>query len=420
MIVLYNANSYLGGGETLFVRFCEYLDSVGEDYIAICGEGSFIQQKLAASPTVKGKVVALDGDLNYFYLTPAHQEALLAKIAGEIGQQAEIRFVTFCLRDLHLARALSRRIDNIALSHLILHIQDDLYLGQTLVDKARYVLTKKRSFGNRSLIDFNRALLRKINDKEGLICMAQVIADHWERTFNLHVPMRRIVPLPSFSDADPVQGVSATDRSIIWIGRIVDFKIPAICAMVEFLGSRPGYTLTIVGNGDKSQIDEAIRKFNVDPARVRYVGEMPYDKIREEIVRHSIGYAMGTSLVELARYRIPVVIALASYDHALFDKPICGGLFYDKPLGCDGSELMNSAGPDVADISTMIDAVESDYQAVAEKCYSYAKTHYSVAENFAKYVEIIKSTQKIAPNEFSQAQPKANALRRLAFNAAGQ
>ncbi|MFK0376744.1 hypothetical protein [Pandoraea sp. NPDC090278] len=420
MIVLYNANSYLGGGETLFVRFCEYLDSVGEDYIAICGEGSFIEQKLAASPTAKGKVVALGGDLNYFYLTRERQEALLTKIAGEIGEQAETRFVTFCMRDLHLARALSRRIDNMALSHLILHIQDDLYLGQTLVDKARYVLTKKRSFGNRSLIDFNRTLLKKINDKEGLICMAQVIADHWERTFNVHVPTRRIVPLPSFSDADPIQGVNAADKSIIWIGRIVDFKIPAICAMVEFLGSRPDYTLTIVGNGDKSQIDEAIRKFNVDPARVRYVGEMPYDKIRDEIVRHSIGYAMGTSLVELARYRIPVVIALASYDHALFDKAICGGLFYDKPLGCDGSELMNSAGPDVADIATVIDAVESDYQAVAEKCYTYAKTHYSVAENFAKYVEIIKSTQKIAPNEFSEAQPQANALRRLAFNAASQ
>jgi len=420
MIVLYNVNHYLGGGETLFVRFCDYLDSIDEPYIAICAEGSFIQQKLAASPSVKGKVVALSGDLDYFYLKKDAQAALLAKVSASIGAQNEVKFVTFCMRDLHLARALSHQVANISISHLILHVQDDLYLGQTLFDKAAYALTKKRAFRNKALINFNRALLKQINDNNGLICMAQVIADHWERTFGLHVPKNRIVPLPSFSEAEPGTGAEANNKSIIWIGRIVDFKIPAVCAMVEFLSKRTDYTLTIVGSGATAQIDEAIRKFGVDPARIRFIGELPYDKIREEIVKHSIGYAMGTSLVELARYRIPVIVALASYDHALFDKPICGGLFFDKPLGCDGSELMNSDGPDIAEVTDVVQAVEADYLGVAAKCYEYAKTHYSVAENFSRYVEIIKATKKISPNGFSEDQPKANVLRRVLFNVASQ
>jgi len=418
MIVLYNANSYLGGGETLFVRFCDYLDSINEPYIAICAEGSFIQKKLSVSPKRCGTVIALGGNLDYFYLQPDEQENLLRRIADGIGEHDKINFVTFCMRDLHLARALSRKVSNIALSHLILHVQDDLYLGQTLFDKAVYAVTKKRVFRNKALIGFNRALLKQINNNDGLICMAQVIADHWERTFQLHVPRNRIVPLPSFSEAQRDEEADPNAKSIIWIGRIVDFKIPAVCAMIEFLSKHPAYTLTIVGSGATAQIDAALRKFGVDATRIRFIGELPYDKIRDEIVKHSVGYAMGTSLVELARYRIPVVIALASYDHALFDRPICGGLFYDKPLGCDGSELMNSSGPDIADLSEVFRHIENDYQTVADKCYEYAKTNYSVTENFSRYVEIIKGTKPMAGEAFSQRQPRANALRRIIFHAA--
>ena len=45
MIVLFNLNKYLGGGEVLLLRFAEFLKSEKKDFLILCHENSYIKKR---------------------------------------------------------------------------------------------------------------------------------------------------------------------------------------------------------------------------------------------------------------------------------------------------------------------------------------------------------------------------------------
>lgn len=414
MIVLFNTNTYLGGGETLLTRFANYLDTAGIDFIVVCARGSYIENNLSANV----RYVALDCDVNYYYLSDQDKRRLLDTLGDALQHAGEIRFVTFCMRDLHSAVAFSKTRAGVSITHLVLHIQDDLYTGQSLVDKVKYKLTGARQFNHTQNIEFNRALLKHLNDNNALICMAEVIARHWASEFQIDIPRERIVPLPSFTEKKLTAPRRDNNRSIIWVGRLVDFKMPSVLAMIRFLSVNPDYVLTIVGSGESERILNAMQVHGVDAGRVRFIGQLGYEAIGEEILKHSVGYAMGTSLVELAMYRMPVIVALASYDHKEYAEPICGGLFYDQPLGCDGSELvLGDAASNIIRLEEAFKRIEADYEGIAVKCHDYAKENYSSDKNFRRYLEIVNDANDFAASDADLSYPPCTPLRRLLFKA---
>jgi glycosyltransferase involved in cell wall biosynthesis len=412
MIVLYNANKYLGGGETLLIRFAEYLKAIGADFIVVCARDSYIERNIGEGV----RCVALSCDVDYYYLSKYEKRHLLDEFEKTLQQARQVKFVTFCMRDLHTAIALSGTHPGWSITHLVLHIQDDLYTGQSLVDKVRYKLTGARRFNHVKNVEFNRSLLKRLNDKKALICMAEVIAKYWSSQFQIDIPRENIVPLPSFGGIEVVASYRVSNRSIIWLGRLVDFKMPSVLAMIRFLSLNQEYTLTIVGAGDSDRIRNAMRANDVHSDRVRFIGELKYEAIGPEILKHSIGYAMGTSLVELAMYRIPVVVALASYDHKEYADPICGGLFFDQPLGCDGSELiLGEAASNITTLQKAFDDIDADYEGISAKCHDYAKEHFSSDVNFQRYFEIITAAESFVSPNLDLPYPECPPLRRLLF-----
>ena len=418
LIVLINLNSYLGGGETLMVRFAQYLQQRGMAFLCVCAEGGYAHADLRSRGVDDDALLAIATSPDYYYLSRRERAGLIGQIAARIGDRAA-RVVTFCMRDLYTGFALSREMPQCAIVHLILHIQDDLYVGQTLFEKVVYRLFGRRRFGNTRAIDFNRRLLSLINDHGGLICMADLIAQAWHRNFGLSIAPSHIVPLPSFvagSEPIPEEG---NNKRIIWIGRLVDFKLPALLAMVDFLAQVPDYILTIVGDGDRSLILERMKLKGVAAERVHFMGEVPYANLPNVVRGHSIGYAMGTSLVELSRFRIPVIVALASYEHTPFRDAICGGLFFDKPKGCDGSDLALSSEEEIGvPIAEAVASIESDWLQTARACYEYARSSFSLEENFAAYASIVQSAQWLSGAERAIRIPSASLARGVLFAAA--
>lgn len=412
MIVLYNTNKYLGGGETLLIRFSEYLRAADVEFIVVCSRDSYIERTIANDV----KCVALKCDANYYYLSSRERKQLLKELDESLGHASQVKFVTFCMRDLHTIAALTKVRPRLSITHLVLHIQDDLYTGQTLRDKLRYKFTGARKFRNFANIEFNRSLLKTLDGKRGLICMAEVIAKYWSNQFQIYIPRERIVPLPSFVEKEHIHGHRVNNRSILWLGRLVDFKMPAVLAMVQFLSVNDTYTLTIVGAGDSERIHAAMQSCNVAPGRVRFIGELGYEAIGAEISKHSIGYGMGTSLVELAMYKIPVIVALASYDHKEYKEAICGGLFFDQPLGCDGSELvLGDKASNVTTLKKAFDAIEANYVEISEKCHDYAAKNYSLDENFCRYLDIITAAAEFTTFGSERSYPQCSPLRRMLF-----
>lgn len=397
------------------VRFAEYLQRQNVDFLCVCAVESYILADLKRKGIESTSILSIEISPDYYYANPAGRQLLVEKITLGIRNRP-VRIISFCMRDLYTTSALCSKLQPVAIIHLILHIQDDMYVGQTIMDKLGYRLTGCRQFRNLPVIAFNRRLLSMLNEKGGLICMADLIAKVWRENYGINIPDARIVPLPSFVEATNRSKKEGNNRRIVWIGRLVDFKIPALLAMIDFLSVASGYTLTVIGDGSKSRLITRMKERNVDSDRVNFIGEVPYARLEEVIRGHSIGYAMGTSLIELARFEIPVIVALASYTHVPFARPICGGLFYDQARGCDGSELAFLSEDKISvTIMGAIADIEADWWGAADACYKYASENYSIEKNFSEYMSIINRADWLNGTENSIDIPKASILRRSLY-----
>lgn len=415
-IVLINFNEYQGGGETLLIRFAEYLRDNSKNYIIICSKNSFIHSELILRNFPLDKYYCSVKNYNTVYITKVKRDLFIEDLATILVSTYKVCLVSFCMRDLYTTFLLSRKLFHATITHLVLHIQDDLFLGQTLIDKLTYFTLRSRKFSNQRNIECNRMALSTINNNGGLISMAEIINSYWFKKFQIRIPTENIVPLPSFKVVPEIEYQKLNNKKIIWIGRIVDFKIPAIIAMIEFVSNNEEYSLTIVGDGGRKVILDYICVNSLSVSRVKFVGEVSYNELGEVIKGHSIGYAMGTSLIELAMYKIPVIVALASYDHSLLSNSICGGIFYNKPRGCDGSDLMVFDQQEISfTIPEVLRQIDKEYIELSKFCYEYAKNGYSENVNFQLYLDIIKRNKILSKNQSIEI-PSLTIIRKLFFN----
>lgn len=414
-IVLVNFNIYLGGGETLLVRFASFLERHNIDFNVLCQTNSFIEKELSKKNKIKDKFISLDIDPNYYYLNRFKRKQLVEKILHRLDKDKVYRFVTFCLRDLYTTFSLSEYFNKFSITHLILHPEDDLYVGQTIIDKIRYKFLGKREFNSKNTINFNHHLIRKLDLNNGLISMTEIITSIWNNRLNIVMDDNYIVPLPSFTKPQTDIPVQKFSKTIIWIGRIVDFKIPSLIAMIHFV-NESGYHLTIVGKGNISEIKRYIEVNKLNEECFTFLGEVEYKDLPEVISEHSIGYAMGTSLIELAKFKIPVIVALASFDHKKFKRQICGGIFFNKYKGCDGTDLLYKKEEEInTTIRSTISEIESNYQFIAESCYKYAESEFNEETNFTRYLKIIHKTKFLTNDDKNVSIPEASAVRKLAY-----
>ena len=415
VIVLLNFNEYLGGGETLMVRFSEYLKKNKINFLVFCPTNSYTHSDLQKKNIDKSFIKTTSLNPNYYYLSESKRKDFLDDIKAKIGNQSKVRFVTFALRELYTTFDISKEFEKCSITHLILHPQDHLFLGETIIDKFFYKMFLLRNFSHNRIIKFNQKLLFILHNNNSLISMSEIINIFWKRSFEIKIPDSLTVPLPSFKVLD-LEHRSISNNKIIWIGRLVDFKIPSIIAMINFISNQNKYDLSIVGEGDIKKIQDYLYLHKLETKRIHFLGKVPYDKLGDVIQKHSIGYAMGTSLIELVKYKIPVIVALASLDHRFFENQICGGLFFDKSKGYDGTELINNSPKNIkTTIKATIKEIELDYDKVSQNCYDYAKNNFSEDENFSKYLEIIQNSNELNRLDKKTKIPRASFLRNILY-----
>ncbi len=418
MIILLNFNTYLGGGETLFVRFIKYLESNGIQYLAICKKESFIFKELANTGIPSSKYIGIVNNCDYYYLNNRNRKKLIDCIFSSITKLGKnrIMLVSFCLRDLYTIVDLSKHIENCSITHLILHSQDYLYTCQTLLDKILYNIFGFRFFNNRKNKEFNKRILSEVNNNNGLVPMAYLGVQLWKKELGINIPIETIVPLPSFDKNQLVRNkVIKNNKSIIWIGRLVDFKLPSLFVMLDYINEHDDYSFTIIGGGDRNKIDNYIKKNKIDTSRINFLGTLDYSKLDDEIKKHSIGYASGTSIIEIVKNGLPVIMALYNYKHKNFKKQICGGLFATTSKGNIGEDLMLLEEDEIkTTIADTIFEIERDYNDAAIRCYEYTLAEYEINTNFEKYLDHIYRTKLILNKQISIHKPSI--IRRIIYS----
>lgn len=412
MIVLINLNSYLGGGETLFVRMADYLHKVNIDYKLICLNNSYIFKDITKKGISQNVITISDDYKDFYYLNNKKREYIINYIISQTSSANKVNYVSFTMRDLYTMTQVTKRMENSTLTHLVLHYQDNLYVCQSILDKALKVLVGKEKFSRKNQILFNKSLLNELCKNNAIIPMSDLMVDFWNKRFSIKLKKDNVVALPTYDFDIEMPPIPINKHKIIWIGRIVDFKIPGLCVMLNFINNNPKYTLSVVGSGDMRSIRKYMNDNNIDTNRITFLGEVEYSQIGNLIKGHSIGYAMGTSIIEICRYGLPSIMALSTPKHQLFKRNICGGLYADCARGNVGDNLF--AGESENNqmlLDEEVEKLENDFENSARRCYEYIKREYSFTENIQKYISIIKNSTR---SDFSQLKiPYASPFRRF-------
>lgn len=414
MIALINFNSYLGGGETLFVRMAEYITkNTTEDIKLFYPEKSYIADDLKRIGISDDCLCPFSGEIDYFYLSNAKKKLLTSFVIKALKDSSRIKLVSFCYRDLYMLVDAAKELHGATVSHLILHDEDNLYLGQSLINKLEYKFLKKKKFSNHSILDFNNKLFFNLNKANALIGEKETTKIVMHK-YGIDLNDSAIVPPPmcEFDDEPPYV---APGKKILWIGRFVDFKLPAIASMLRFISAHQDYSLSLIGDGDMNFIKKFASDNKLNLSNVKFLGLQPYDKIDGIIKEHSIGYACGTSIVEIGKHGLPVITALFSPDHKLYSREICGGLYDNKYKGNEGNNLLVGESEDQQPlIESVVAEIECDFDGARKKSYNCMKADFNLSTNMQDYLRIINSAK---PLDYSSViVPSCSYFRKIAFN----
>ena len=157
MIILVNFNEYLGGGETLAIRFSDFLKNRNIDFKILCLKKSYISRDLNRIGVPKKYIAEIEGNPNYYYMTSSERFKLRREIATHLSSN-KLHVVTFCTRDLYTFLDIKKEYPEMIITHLILHDQDNLYVCQSIWDKFVSRCFNKQIYSRKKHIQFNSSI----------------------------------------------------------------------------------------------------------------------------------------------------------------------------------------------------------------------------------------------------------------------
>lgn len=387
MIVLFNCNEYLGGGETLLLRFGRYISknmSVG----IITSKNSYISNNIDFNCELL-EVEKYD----YYYMHKNEKVDYLNHLKTFLSQFDDLKLVTFCFRDLYTLIDLSMDI-RFTPFHLLLHPLDHLYVGQSLFDKIKQKISDKQKFSKKNILKLNKNIINNLNENGLLISMNANISKRVHVDYSIKI--QHTIALPVFEDSLKVEIKKCNNKNILWIGRLVDFKLPAIFAMIDFLNKNSEYTFNIIGYGAEEKVQAYILHKKNDKLmdQVKFLGKVEHKDLKEKIKEFDIGYAMGTSIVELSSVGLPTIVATASPNFEVFNDELCSGMCYELGYGDLGDDMYN---PEVSieklgKISDCIKKIEENYENESQLSFDKTKEVFSINKNIEQYQILFMNT----------------------------
>lgn len=405
MIYLINTNSYLGGGETLLLRMYEKLISQEYQVTVICRKESFIFESLSEKDNVK----SYDDETKYLYCSEGKQTKYLNFLSSVIQDKAVI--VTFFLEDLITVNEFLyiKPKGYAKLCHLFLHPLDILYGSESLYSKVkRNIRITAPSYTNNKARSENKFLVDNLLANRSAIFMNVACK---QSTISLE-SLNDVIPLPVVSMKDVKFNYNPSSKvKVVWLGRLVDFKIPAIISMLEFIRMNEAYEFHIYGAGSSAFVNDKFGEL-LSSSRVFLHGGVAYHKLNEEMKKYDIGYGMGTSFIELLSCGLPTVVALANPDFLKFDQSICAGFASQLNFGNVGDELYGDPFFKAPTIKECMEKIKNKPYETWKVDYEHCEATFNQERNINAYIEKIKSVGSYEPIKYNW-QP--NLMRKILY-----
>lgn len=360
MIILFNLNKYVGGGEILTIRIAEYFKKNNINYTLFAYEKDcyITEQAIIRDLNI---VFWPETEDSVVYMTSKQKDLLVNNVRKVFDKEELLYSFTFCLRDLYNSLFVFSQFNNskVYFSTGIYHPEDVYYLSS---------LSIKRS----NIIGFNRNLLNNLTLKKAVLyinenALVTSLGKQNELVTSfipIPIPMPEKIPNRVLNQNCPIK--------IVCISRFVGFKIAAVLAIVRFVRKNKGYELSLIGYGIYRFILTFYMRINGMKNVKIYSGIGP-EQLDKLIDQADIGYAQGTSILEIAKRGMPVVIAPYSNIPDIFNPNfLCMGVFGERN-NFNFGDYRSNGGPESVRIDETIKRVVSDYSKYRELTVTHTK-----------------------------------------------
>ena len=333
MIVLFNLNQYLGGGEVLLLRFADFLFSKRIPFVILCHQQSYIKNTVNKNgyPLIEW---TLDKDAFYYFEDAEHSK--VNSISAELENlKKDLRFFTFCLRDCYnVIQCFSKLNCFESLVTGVYHPLDVNYL-------CSLNLHKQETF------EHNRSTFSLLNENKSVVFMNQIGAEY--SIGESCIDANRLIPIPIEIKFNPltfnIPSLEKDALNITCISRFVGFKMPAVMHFLNTAKQMKQHKFTLIGHGFWAFfVKNYISAYSLN--NVELFTNVNHQQIEEYIDKTDIGFAQGTSALEFAASGKMVVIAPYSTlgDFIKCKTYFCHGYFsaVDTHLGDEHYQKMQS------------------------------------------------------------------------------
>lgn len=226
------------------------------------------------------------------------------------------------------------------------------------------------------------AALKQIIGKGGMVFMDA--PNYYTNNGLLNLNLARIPYLPITCNAyegEKKQFVPDEEITISWVGRIAVDKVGAIINMALHINLLPDEVkkkvhFVIIGNGpEEKRLYEVLRSLDI---KYTIKGTVINNELNEYLLQQvDIGFAMGTSALEFAKLKIPVILA----DVFLGEGPLDNQFqwLYNTTGFSLGEPYSPSAGRNLT-LNELLATCSSkeQYTMEAERCYQYYEGHFEI------------------------------------------
>ena len=296
MLTLFNSNNYIGGGETIFLRFALYLKSENLNFGLLCSKDSFLESS------------AIDNNIDFssFNFISGHHgfDEFVTAIPNK-----SVVFVCQ-LKDLYNLRLASTGKGlKLKIIYLYYHPEDYQYLN--IWD----------CFSNRCQLQ-NIENLNKLNLSDSLFFPSIKYYDL------LGFENRGLGScIPGFL-VKPILEKRKEIISILCISRFVDFKTGGILALLRLIHQKRHLRCKIIGYGKFAFVLKFWTKMLRIEDRIEFLGMLEPHQLEDLISRADVCFAQGTSLLQCVSMGKPTIVhSYSSPFSMLFPSKMSAGIW---------------------------------------------------------------------------------------------
>jgi hypothetical protein len=302
MIYIFNLNNYIGGGEVYVLQLAKYLTSNNIDFTLITVNNGYIAQQ-----AIKKKYKKI--------IWPINETSILYSNKREkIKLKSFVNDLNFKKKDIVLSCNM-RELYNCFF--MMKNSKKQFILKNIILHPEEYKYSSNLSLNPKKQIFYNRSILTKM-DKNDLNIYPNQNARN--QTIGKKLSDIDFFPFPIENVKHNLKNKEINPRKInlLTISRFVSFKISTTISLITFVKKNKNFTLNIIGYGPWKFLIN-IFLFFYKSKRIKIYPKQNLEDLKLFIVNCDIGFAQGTTILQIAKFKKPVVVAPYSkwYDFIL-------------------------------------------------------------------------------------------------------